>query len=126
MFQDQNILASRCAREPLLIWRRCERGLQGADRGKIKVRVAPLQRPDRLAAVACERLHQFGLEGITAAGGTERSVARCAACAPGNLRKLGRIELAKLITVELAVGGEGDVIDVEIEAHANGVGRPQK
>src|SRR6187455_3724308 len=123
MFQDQNILADRCTREPLFIRRRCKRGLQGADRGKIEVSVAPLQQSDRLEGVAFQRLHQFGLEWITAAGGTERSVARRAAGTAGDLRKLGRIELAELIAVELAVGGEGDVVDVEIEAHANRVSR---
>ena len=46
--------------------------------------------------------------------------ARPAICA-----ELGRIELAELIAVELAVGGEGDVIDVEIEAHADRVGGDQ-
>ena len=35
------------------------------------------------------------------------------------------IELAELIAVELAVGGKGDVIDVEIEPHADGIGRHQ-
>src|SRR6187551_2297106 len=122
MFQDQNILADRCTREPLFIRRRCKRGLQGADRGKIEVSVAPLQQPDRLKSVAFKRLHQFGLERITAAGGTERSVARRAAGTTGDLRKLARIELAELVAVELAVGGKGDVVDIEVEAHADGIG----
>ena len=51
---------------------------------------------------------------------------RCgAAGAAGDLRQLGRVELAELIAVELAVGGERDVIDVEIEPHADGVGGDQ-
>ena len=44
---------------------------------------------------------------------------------PAIWRELGRAELAELVAVELAVGGEGDVIDVEIEPHADGVGRDQ-
>ena len=55
----------------------------------------------------------------------KRAVAGGAAGAAGDLRQLGRIELAELIAVELAVGGEGDVIDVEIEPHADGVGGDQ-
>ena len=47
--------------------------------------------------------------------------ARPAICA-----ELGRAELAELIAVELAVGREGDVIDVEIETHADGISRHQK
>ena len=48
---------------------------------------------------------------------------RCgAAGAAGDLREFGRIELAELVAVEFAVGGKRDVIDIEIEAHADGVG----
>ena len=65
------------------------------------------------------------LERRAAAGGAERAVARGAAGAAGDLRELGGIELAELIAVEFAVGGKGDVIDVEIETHADGVGRDQ-
>ena len=42
--------------------------------------------------------------------------------AAGDLAELGRVEAADLVAVELAVGGEGDVVDVEVEAHADGVG----
>src|SRR5690242_1889970 len=119
MFQDQDVLADRRTREPLFIRRRCERRLKGPDRGKIEIGVAPLEQTDRLEGVAFQRLHQFGLERVTTACGPERTVARRTAGTAGNLRKLGRIELAKLIAVELAVGGEGDVINVEIETHAN-------
>ena len=71
---------------------------------------------------ACTSL---GLERRAAAGGAEGAVARGAAGAAGDLREFGRVELAELVAVEFAVGGEGDVIDVEIEAHADGVGRDQ-
>ena len=46
--------------------------------------------------------------------------ARPAICA-----ELGRIEFAELVTVEFTVGGKCDVIDVEIEPHADGVGGDQ-
>ena len=102
-----------------------KRGLQRADRGEIEIGVAPLQ-------------HRIGSKvwlssACTSSGsnGSQRPVvpkvpsrvarpARPAICA-----ELGGIELAELIAVELAVGGKGDVIDVEIEAHADGVGRDQ-
>ena len=35
------------------------------------------------------------------------------------------LELAELIAVELAIGGERDVVDVEVKSHADGVGRHQ-
>ena len=70
-------------------------------------------------------LHQVVLERRAAAGGAEGAVALGAAGAAGDLRELGGVELAELVAVELAVGGEGDVIDVEIEPHADGVGGDQ-
>ena len=75
--------------------------------------------------VALQRLHQLRLERRTAAGGAEGAVARRAPGAARDLAELGGIELAELIAVELAVGREGDVIDVEIESHADRVGRDQ-
>ena len=72
-----------------------------------------------------QRLDEFGFEWRAAARGAERAVAGGAAGAAGDLGEFGRIELAELIAVELAVGRERDVIDVEVEAHADGVGRHQ-
>ena len=62
----------------------------------------------------------------TAPAGSERAVARGA---PGAARDLGEfrgVELAELVAVEFAVRRKGDVIDVEIEAHADGVGGHQE
>ncbi len=73
--------------------------------------------------MAFQRLHDLGLERRAAPGGAEGAVAGGAAGAAGDLCQLRRIELAELIAVELAVGGKRNVIDVEIEAHADGVGR---
>src|ERR1700731_2382125 len=61
-----------------------------------------------------------------AAGGAEGAVAARAPGATRDLRELGRAELAELIAVELAVGRKRDVIDVEIETHADGIGRHQE
>src|SRR5262249_43237235 len=43
----------------------------------------------------------------------------------GGRRPFRRVELSKLVAVEFAVRGKGDVIDVEVEPHANGVGSDQ-
>ena len=75
--------------------------------------------------MAFQRLHQFGLKRIAAAGRAESTVARGAAGAAGDLAEFGRIELAEFLTVELTVGCKCDVIDVEIESHADGVGGDQ-
>ena len=105
--------------------RQRQRHLQGAERGKIQLRIAPLQNLYAVEAVVLQRVHQFRLERRAAARGAERAVAGGAPGAAGDLREFGRIEPAELIAVIFAVGGKGDVIDVEVEPHADRVGRDQ-
>ena len=73
-----------------------------------------------------QRLHQRIGEGIDSRGYAERPITHVAAGAAGDLAELGRGELAVLVTVVFAVRGESDVIEIEIEAHADRVGRDQK
>src|SRR5439155_26340154 len=75
--------------------------------------------------MALERLRQLGLERRAAAGGAKGAVVGGTAGAAGDLRQFGRIEAAELIAVEFSVGGEGNVVDVEIKPHADSVGRHQ-
>ena len=104
---------------------RRQRRLQRAYRGIIELAVSPLQQPDRFEGVALQSLHQFGLERVAAAGGAEGTVADGTSRPPGNLAEFSGIELAELVAVELAVGGKSDVVDVEVEPHADRVGRDQ-
>src|SRR5580700_4996022 len=72
--------------------------------------------------MAFERMDQFGIERRAPSGGAEASVAGRTAGTAGDLGEFRRIEAAELVAVELAVRGKGDMVDVEIEAHADGVG----
>src|SRR5690349_24443465 len=69
-----------------------------------------------------QRIDQLRLEWRAAARGAERAIARRAAGAAGDLREFGRGQPAELVAVILAVAGKGDVVDVEIEPHADGIG----
>ena len=71
--------------------------------------------------MAFQRLRKLGLEGWASAGGAEGAIAHGAAGAASDLRQLGRIEPSELVAIELPVGGEGDVIDIEVESHSDGV-----
>ena len=64
--------------------------------------------------------------GSTVAGDAEGAVVHVAAGAAGDLAELGRRQLAVHVAVELARAGEGHVVDVEVEAHADGVGGDQE
>src|SRR5262249_18810000 len=102
------------AGEVYVLRRLRERSLERSDRGEVERSIAPLQNLDRLESVALQRLRELGLERGASAGGAERTIAGGPAGAAGDLGELGRIELAKLIAIEFAVGGEGDVIHVEV------------
>ena len=80
-----------------------------------------MQHLDAVEGVVLQRIDQFRLERRAAPGGAKGAVARRAAGAARDLRELRRIEPAELIAVIFAVGSKRDVIDVEIEAHADGV-----
>ena len=125
MFQNQDVLGDGRAGEAVLFRRLGERGLQCADRCEVKLGIAPLQHLDRLERMAFERLRQLGFERRAPAGGAEGAVANGAAGAAGDLRQFSRIEPSELVPVEFAVGGESDVIDVEVEPHPDGVGGNQ-
>ncbi|MBV6487196.1 MAG: hypothetical protein GHHEDOFH_01139 [Pseudorhodoplanes sp.] len=122
VFEDEDVLGNRRACEPLLGRHHGQRCLQGADRAEIEFGIAPLQDLQELEGMRFQPAHQLVVERRTAAGRPERAVMGRAAGAAGDLRQLGGIEVAILIAVELAVGGKRDVIDIEIETHADGIG----
>ena len=125
MVEDEDVFGDRCAGERSVGRRGRKRRLQRTNGGEVEIGIAPLHDLHRLEGVRLQRLGKLGLERRTAAGGAERAVAGGAPGTPGDLGKLGRAELAKLVAVELAIRGEGDVIDIEVEPHADGVGRDQ-
>ena len=81
-----------------------------------------MQHFDTVEGMVLQRIDQFRLERRAATGGAEGAIAGGAAGATGDLREFGRIEATELVAVIFAVGGKGDVIDVKIEPHADGVG----
>ncbi|OWK23524.1 hypothetical protein AJ87_33820 [Rhizobium yanglingense] len=91
-------------------------------RREIKLFRAPLQDPDIVELVRFYPLRQFLIERLHLACYPECTVTHVAAGTSGNLAEFGRIEIAELIAVELAVLRERHVIDIEIEAHADRIG----
>jgi hypothetical protein len=120
--QGRHVLGRRGPRQARLARRVGEAVLKAGQVGEVEVRVAPLQDAGGLEMVAFQGLHRLGVEGGAAARGAEGAVAEVPAGPPGDLTELGRKELAEAEAVELAVGREGDVVDVEVEPHADGVG----
>ena len=98
---------------------------EAADRGEIEVRVAPLQHPERVEGMVFEGFDGRRVEGRASSGGPEGAVAHVAPGPARDLAELGGIELAETEAVELLVGCERDVIDIEVQSHADGVGRDE-
>ena len=67
-------------------------------------------------------VHQIVGEWIDLPGDAERAVAQMAPGAAGDLAELSGAEITILVAVELAVLGKGDMVQVEVEAHADSVG----
>ena len=100
--------------------------LQGFERGEVEVAVAPLQDAHGLEVVRLQSLDRVGIERLRRAGDAERPVVHVAAGAARDLAELGRRQVAVVVAVELARGRKRDVIDVEIETHADGIGGDQE
>ncbi len=102
-----------------------DRALQGVEVGEIETRGAPLQHLHRVEIMRFDLLDQFLIQWIDLAGDAEGSVAHVPAGAAGDLAEFGRRQIAVLVAVEFAVLGEGDMIEIEVEAHADRIGGDQ-
>ena len=72
------------------------------------------------------RSTSVGVERLGRAGDAEGAVVHVAAGAAGDLAQLAGRQVAMVLAVELAQCREGDVIDVEVETHADGIGRDEE
>jgi hypothetical protein len=123
----QRLLVDRRRRpgQPFDRRRGLDRPAQRVETGKLELGGAPLQHPDRLEIVRLDLFDEVVVERIDLAGDPERTVAHVTAGAAGDLAKLRGGELAVLVAVEFAVLREGDMVDIEIEPHADCIGGDQ-
>ena len=76
--------------------------------------------------MAFDRVDDVGIEFRRVAGDAEGAVLAEPAGAAGDLGDLMRVKAAQAPPVELAQAGEGDMVDVHVQAHADRIGRDQK
>ena len=98
---------------------------QTARRGEVELAVAPVNGTYGIEAVLLDRLDDLRLERSGIARGAEGAVGHVPPGAARDLGHFGRTKPARLPAVELFQLGEGDVIQVQIEAHADRVGGHQ-
>ena len=107
--------------------RRAVEAAQERERREEVERVGPpVEVREGREAVLLDRVHQAGVEGPELGGRREVAVADVAARPSRDLAHLGRGERAGADPVELGEAGEDHVVDVEVEAHADRVGRHQQ
>ena len=112
-----------------MLWRAFEIADQRGDTVKPRLRLAPVEMRQRREAMVLDRvdfiLGEFGRGRVPAAlsgESAERSVALVAPGTPGDLGHFRRKQPPHPYSVEFGEPCKGDVVDVEIEAHADRVG----
>ena len=76
--------------------------------------------------MAFDAVHDFLFERLAFTGDAEGAVIHVATGAAGDLPDLRRRQGAKTAAIEFLGAGKGDVIDIHVEAHADGVGGDQE
>ncbi len=101
-----------------------EAGDEGGDVGEVEVGVAPIKEVERAEAMLFDRLDfmvcKLGAV-VAKAERSEGAVALVATRAARDLRHLGDGQAAVAAAVELFEPGEGDMGDIHVEPHADGV-----
>lgn len=120
--KHQLVDGERCAYEPLLCRPSFKRSGELRDRRKVEIRAAPLQLGHIIETVFFQRFGKGGVKGLATACRAKSPVAVMASRTPSNLAKFGGGQAPMLPAIELAVGGKSNVIDIEIEAHADCIG----
>ena len=113
-------MRARCRRASRGGWRRLSR--RRRDRTEIQAPVAPLQHLHRIELVRLEALHEVGAERLDIAGHAERAIVHVPAGAASDLAELTRRQATVMMAIELAHRSKSDVVDVEIEPHADRIG----
>ena len=123
--QHQLVVGFSGADEPGLLGRPRETGPQRRERDETQIVIAPEQRLQRIEAVVFDALGDFSVQRPDVGGGAKGSVVHVAPGAAGDLRQLGGGQAPQIAPVELPRGGEGDVVDVHVEAHSDRIGGDQ-
>ena len=102
--------------------RRIEAHQKPVERAKIERAVAPLQNLYRVIAVILDLLHELRLERLGIGGDAESAVVHVAPGAPGDLSDFFGPQGAHNGPVEFLPGGEGDMVDIHVDAHSDRIG----
>ena len=120
--EHDHVFGKRRAAQAIFLRKFLERVLEGVDGGEIEMAVTPLQHGERIEPVLLQHGHSVFVERRAASRGPERAIPNVPAGASRDLRHLRGRQATILPAVIFAVAGKGDVINIEIEAHADRIG----
>ncbi len=103
-----------------------QRFQQRVDMAEVELAVAPAKMRERIEAVVLHRRGELVGERRAIRRGAERAIPHPAAGPPGDLRDLGRGQPTRPVAVELAEAGEGHMVDIHVQTHADRIRRDQK
>jgi hypothetical protein len=95
---------------------------EGGNRTEGEARIAPVDGSQWFEVVLLDRLHQSRREVAQVGGGAECPVANVAARSARDLADFRGMELPRTDAVVFGERGERHVVEVEVQAHADGVG----
>ena len=104
---------------------RLQAPLERPGRGIIEIAAAPHEASHGIEPVLLQRLDQGRIERRAAGRRPERAILNVPSCPAGDLAELGRQQVSVLAAVELPPAGKGDMGDVHVQPHADGVGGHQ-
>ena len=120
-FQGSQIIIVTRAGQPFIAGGGFKAADQAVCAAEFQPVIAPVQFLDGLKAVVFNGLDHVIIKGAGLARYTKRAVVIVAAGATGDLRKFVGKQRAHAAAIEFGGGGKGDVVDIEVEAHADGI-----
>ncbi len=124
--ESDHVVSHAGAGEARLVRQLAQTIAEAIEGRKVETAIAPLQHAHVVEGVRLEALDEIGLERLAVACNSECAVVHMTAGATGDLAYLVRRQITKVLAIELAHGGKCDMVDVEVEAHANGIGGDEK
>ena len=123
--KGEMVVAIAHAAQAGLIRRPVEAVQQAVQAAEGEVRIAPENLLYLGKTVLFDSLHRIGVKLGQTRCCAEGAIGQVAPGTPGDLRQFGCVEAAHVVAVELMVGREGDMVEIHVEAHADGVRRHQ-
>ena len=120
-FQRQDIIGIPRPGQPRVMRVTLKARDQALGAAKLQIMIAPMEFAHRVKAMFFNRLDDGLVKRPRLTGDAKGAVFRVPPGAPGDLGQFLGIKLAHPVAIKLSSGRKGDVLDVEIEPHADRV-----